>query len=198
MYIKFRKSILTLLAITIVAGFSSISGAGVEKLTAEYSATPIGIDVKAPRFGWQMSSAPGERNLLQTAYHIIVKDPAGNTTWDSGKTAGGSSAGIAYAGSSLKPSTRYTWDVTVWDQKSKTSTASSWFETGLMDGSLNAWEGAQWIGGGDEDLVLYSPYLVIFNAEFTVAIEPGSTSAAFYIRSQRFKAHGQKQEHLSA
>jgi alpha-L-rhamnosidase len=179
MYIKFRKSIFTLLALTVMAGFSSISGAGVDKLTAEYSATPMGIDVKAPRFGWQMSSAPGERNLIQTAYHIVVKDPAGNITWDSGKTPGGNSAGIVYAGSPLKPSTRYTWDVTVWDQKSKTSTASSWFETGLMDGSLRAWEGAQWIGGGDEDLVLYSPYLVIFNAEFTVAIEPGSMRAAF-------------------
>ncbi len=179
MFIKFRKSIFTLLAVSVMAGFSSVSRAGVDKLTAEYSATPIGIDVQAPRFGWQMSSAPGDRNLMQTAYRIVVKDPAGNITWDSGKTPGGNSAGIVYAGSPLKASTRYTWDVTIWDLKSKTSTASSWFETGLMDGSLRAWEGAQWIGGSDEDLVLYSPYLIIFYAEFTVAIEPGSTRAAF-------------------
>ena len=61
--------------------------------------------------------------------------------------------------------------------KGKTSTSSSWFETGLMNGSpnLEAWEGAEWIGGSDEDLVLYSPYLVIFNAKYTTAIEPGST-----------------------
>ena len=47
------------------------------------------------------------------------------------------------------------------------------------DPELSAWSGAQWIGGGPEDLVLYSPYLIIFNLKFTLAIENGSTRAAF-------------------
>ena len=50
-----------------------------------------------------------------------------------------------------------------------------------MNGSpdLEAWEGAKWIGGSNEDLVLYSPYLVIFNAKYTTAIDPGSVRASF-------------------
>ena len=155
--------------------------ANIVNLTTEYSKTPIGIDVQFPRFSWQMDALPGERNIFQTAYQVVVKDPIGNLCWDSGKIMNGYSVGVSYAGIPLKASTRYTWDVRVWDRKGNISTSSSWFETGLMNGStgLQAWEGAEWIGGSDEDMVLYSQYLVIFNARYTTVIEPGSTRASF-------------------
>ena len=107
-----------------------------------------------------MSAQPGERNIFQTAYQIVVKDPGGTLCWDSGKIMSDNSIGVSYAGIPLKASTRYIWDVKVWDRKGKTSTSSSWFETGLMNGNpnLEAWEGAEWIGGSDDDLVLYAPY----------------------------------------
>jgi len=59
--------------------------------------------------------------------------------------------------------------------------ASSWFETGLMDPSpdSSAWGGARWIGGGDEDLVLYAPYLAIFDVKYAVTIASGSARASF-------------------
>lgn len=158
---------------------SIITAQSVNGLKVEYSSTPIGIDVEKPRFSWQMVGGEGQRGLYQTAWQIIVTDKEGKTTWDSGKKAGSISVGIEYAGESLKAKTRYNWKVTAWDQSGNSSTADSWFETGLMDYDQSAWDGAQWIGGGAEDLVLYSPYLIIFNAGFKVAIEPGSTKASF-------------------
>ena len=44
---------------------------------------------------------------------------------------------------------------------------------------LAAWGGAKWIGGGDDDLVLYAPYLAIFDVKYALTIAPGSTRASF-------------------
>jgi hypothetical protein len=37
--------------------------------------------------------------------------------------------------------------LTVWDNKGKSSTANSWFETGFMNPKQEAWGNAKWIGG---------------------------------------------------
>ncbi len=153
----------------------------INNLQVEYTKTPIGIDVTAPRFSWQMTAPAGERNYTQTGYQLEVKDSKGNITWNSKKIAGAVALGIVYAGTPLKASTKYNWTVTVWDQKAKATKASSWFETGLMNPALAAWEGATWIGGGNEDLVLYSPYLPLFNLKYTLAIAPGSTKASIVL-----------------
>ena len=42
-----------------------------------------------------------------------------------------------------------------------------------------AWGGAKWIGGGDDDLVLYAPYLEVFDVEYALTIAPGSSRASF-------------------
>lgn len=153
----------------------------IENLRVEYSKSPVGIDVKLPRFSWQMVAPEGERAFRQTAYQIVVKDPGGMIVWDSKKITDGVSLGIYYSGKPLKSETHYVWNVTIWDQKGIASDASSSFETGLMnpDPGLGAWSGAKWIGGGTDDLVLYSHYLVIFNLKYTVAINKGSTHASF-------------------
>ncbi|MBP7571700.1 MAG: alpha-L-rhamnosidase, partial [Acidobacteria bacterium] len=165
-----------------------IAGAGparaalaVQNLHVEYRTTPLGIDVREPRFGWQLHATAGERGVTQTAYRLEVRDPGGTLAWDSKKVESAESLGITYLGAPLQASTRYTWTVTVWTGAGEELTASSWFETGLMDSKPGApaWGGAEWIGGGDEDLVLYSPYLGIFHASYRVAIAPGSTSASF-------------------
>jgi len=165
-----------------IKGFASTDSAlSIQKLTVEYENTPLGIDVKAPHFGWQMSATAGERNLNQTAYQIVVKDLTGNLVWDTKKVSSSKSVGIEYAGSALKAATRYNWIVTVWDQKGASSSGSSWFETGLMnsDPALSAWNGATWIGGSNDDLVLYSSYLAIFDLKYKLTIEKGSTRASF-------------------
>ncbi len=155
------------------------SAAALTELEVEYSKTPLGIDVEKPRFGWQMRAPESERGYSQTAYQIVVTDPGGAVVWDTGRVASGVSLAIPYAGGSLQPTTRYAWTVTAWDQAGDTASGSSWFETGLMSLDRSAWNGATWIGGGDDDLVLYSQYLSIFDLEYTVRIEEGSSQASF-------------------
>jgi len=153
----------------------------VKNLQVEYRSTPLGIDVRQPRFSWQMEGAAGERGVSQTAYRIEVKDPKGTVVWDSKRTDGSGSVHVTYGGSPLRPATRYAWTVTAWTQAGAPLTAGSWFETGLMDPSPSsaAWGGAAWIGGGPDDLVLYSPYLAIFDVKYVIAIAQGSTRASF-------------------
>ena len=155
------------------------SPAALTGLLVEYRDTPLGIDVVAPRFSWQMRSPAGRRGWSQSAYRVVVSDPEGAAVWDSGRIASGVSLGVTYAGDPLQPSTRYAWTVTAWDQNGDTASARSWFETGLMSTALSAWDGATWIGGGDDDLVLYSHYLPIFRVAYTVTIEEGSSRAGF-------------------
>lgn len=154
----------------------------ITNLEVEYTKTPIGIDVKLPRFSWQMEAPAGKRGYLQTKYQLVVKGPDGKTVWDYTR-ATGESLNITYAGEALKAAARYIWTVTVWDQWGAVATASSWFETGLMDPrpTLDAWDGATWIGGGNDDLVLYSKYLPIFNLDYDLAIAPGSTRASLIL-----------------
>ena len=153
----------------------------VKNLQVEYRSTPLGIDVQQPRFSWQMEATAGERGVAQTAFQIEVRDPRGVLAWDSKKTDSPEALHIKYSGSALKAATRYAWTVTVWTQAGAKLTATSWFETGLMDPSPNsaAWGGATWIGGGNDDLVLYSPYLAIFDVKYVLAIAPGSARASF-------------------
>ena len=49
---------------------------------------------------------------------------------------------------------------------------TSWFETGLMscDSTYQGWKDAKWIGGSDQDMVLYSHYLPVFRLEYTIQL----------------------------
>jgi alpha-L-rhamnosidase len=152
-------------------------------LRVEHTPTPLGIDVEAPRFSWQMEAPADTRGVAQSAYRIVVNDERGAVAWDTGRVTDDVSLGIPYAGQPLQPTTRYTWTVTVWDRQEATASATSWFETGLMNPNpdLSAWDGATWIGGGDDDLVLYAPYLSVFKVRYTLQLEAGSTRAAFVL-----------------
>jgi alpha-L-rhamnosidase len=166
----------------LLCGVSQASAATVVRnMQVEYRPTPLGIDVQQPRFGWQIDATASERGVAQTAYQVEVRDPKGVVVWDSKKVDSGEALGIRYAGSALKATTRYAWTVSVWTQGGQKVTGTSWFETGLMDPSpsLAAWGGAKWIGGGAQDLVLYSPYLAVFEVKYAVTIAPGSVRASF-------------------
>lgn len=153
----------------------------VKQLQVEYRSTPLGIDVEKPRFSWQLEATAGERGVAQAAFRVEVRDPKGAVVWDSKTTNGSGAVHVIYGGNPLEPATRYAWTVTVWTQTGAPISARSWFETGMMDPSpgLAAWGGATWIGGGNDDLVLYSPYLAIFDVRYVLAIAQGSTRASF-------------------
>ena len=168
-----------------VAPFGSAGSSGVTltDLRVEYTSTPLGMDVLSPRFSWQMIAPEGTRGYAQTAYRIKVTDPEGKVEWDTQKVVSEVSLGIHYAGTPLEAATRYHWSLKVWDQNGASSSETSWFETGLMnaDGDLAAWDGAEWIGGGPEDLVFFSHYLSVLKLEYNLQLDRNSksTKAAF-------------------
>ncbi|OJX91927.1 MAG: alpha-L-rhamnosidase [Paludibacter sp. 47-17] len=158
-----------------------LSSAELVKLRTEYTETPLGLDVETPRFSWQLHSTL--QGHYQTAYQLQVTDEQGSVVWNSGKVKTDTSVNIEYAGRELQPSTRYSWQVVVWDNQRKKLQAESWFETGLLDAGpdLTAWDGAQWIGGTGEDLVLVSDYLPVFKLNITLQLDSltASTRAGF-------------------
>lgn len=171
------KTFLVLFSILFCHSFTF--GFDIVNLKTEYAKTPIGIDVEKPRFSWQMQS--DENGACQKAYQITVTDEFGENGWNSGKVRSDISLNIKYAGKPLKPCTRYHWQLTVWNQKNKSITSESWFETGLMNPGISAWDGAKWIGGSDEDMVLYSHYLPVFRIDYALQLdeESKSTKAGF-------------------
>ncbi|WP_417955867.1 family 78 glycoside hydrolase catalytic domain [Flavobacterium sp. ZS1P14] len=148
------------------------------KLQTEYQETPLGIDIKKPVFSWQMKADAILRGLSQKAYRIQVIDESGLTVWDSKKIMSGTSIGIPYNGEGLRATTRYTWSVSVWNQNDKEMAAESWFETGLMnsDPKLSAWNGANWIGGTDRDMVFYSHYLTVYQFSYQMQLDQKTKS----------------------
>ena len=155
----------------------SASAASITKLLTEYQETPMGIDVSQPRFSWKMDN---ERyGASQSAYRIMIATTladlqSGEYIYDSRKIMSSASVGIEYAGRSLMASTRYYWQVDVWDEKgSQFSSAPTWFETGLYGTS---WNNAQWIGSQNHTL---SPYRSRFTIDFDVQIVRGSNNAEF-------------------
>lgn len=172
------------LALLMLCGpFLAFAGVDIGRLQVEYRKEPIGIDVEKPRFSWQMIATDGQRGYFQAAYQIVVSDEQGNKVWDSGKISSGISLGVAYEGKALKPTTRHTWALTVWDQDGQAHSRTSWFETGLMnpDPGLSGWSGATWIGAPDEGQPLYSHYLSVFKLQYGLALDQasGSTRASF-------------------
>lgn len=175
------KKIPYLITASLCLSLGTLAQVKLQGLLTESSVTPLGIDETTPKFTWQMS-APG-RGYRQTAYQIIVVDSKGVIYWDSKKLTSSVSLNIPYSGKALQPATRYTWKVTAWDQGGMRTSASSWFETGLMnpDPGLAAWDGATWIGGGNEDLVLYSQYTSIYKLNYSQTIQEGSSRASFIL-----------------
>jgi alpha-L-rhamnosidase len=136
----------------------------VDKLTCEYRANPLGIDVTAPRLGWKLQGdQPG---LRQAAYRILAASApdrladGGADLWDSGRIESDASIHVVYGGPKPPSRQRIYWQVTVWDATGAAATSeAAWFEMGLLKRS--DWK-AKWIGatlrGGPRSTVP-APYL---------------------------------------
>ncbi len=152
----------------------------VVNLKTEYQSNPLGMDVKIPRFSWQMVDLDVQsKGVKQVTYSISVKDESGNEVWNSGEVKSANSLNIPYAGSVLQSCSRYNWQVTVKDNKDRKSSSSAWFETGFLNSDKSAWGNATWIGGGDDDLVLKADYLSIFKVSYNVQLTANSSRVGF-------------------
>lgn len=174
-----RKILSLILALTLLMGIAVQSGVSafaegvsdsvIVGLQTDYTTNPIGSDASTPTFSWQMQS--DARGQLQSAYQIMVSSSAEKLAagdydmWDSGKVESGIAVGIPYEGKPLEATTRYFWQVKVWDQDGNVaiSTEEAYFETGLMD---SGWDNAKWImvnDGSDEEADNPTTYTIDFD-----------------------------------
>ena len=133
---KLIKSLL-LLMLPMVA----LAKVNVENLRVENLVEPLGIGTATPRFSWIITS--DERDVVQTAYHIIVSDDNGEV-WNSGVVSSTEQLWIPYGGTSLRSGTHLTWRVKVTTNKGETEWSTvQRFSIGLLTESQ--W-GGRWIG----------------------------------------------------
>jgi len=117
-------------------------------LRTEQMVNPMGIDAETPRLSWRLVSA--ERNVMQTAYHVLVASSLEKLNknegdlWDSGKVNSDASIWVSYAGKALKSNVRCYWKVKSYTTRGETgwSEPAHW-SMGLL--SENNWKG-RWIG----------------------------------------------------
>ena len=110
---------------------------------------PMGIEMAAPRFSWQLNSDC--QNQKQSAYHILVASSKQKVEqnegdlWDSKKVMSSKSLHITYGGKILKSAQTYYWKIKVWNSKnivSEWSSTQQW-TMGLMN---KAEKTGKWIG----------------------------------------------------
>jgi alpha-L-rhamnosidase len=144
-----KKQTLTALLLLGLAAVS-FGQLSIKNPTVEYRKNPIGLDEPLPRFSW-IIDAGGRRNVTQAYYEIRVSTDGEalkkgkQILWTSGRTKSDASVLVAYGGQKLQPSTRYYWQVRVWDNSGQVALWSelSYWQTGLLDAAN--WK-AQWIG----------------------------------------------------
>src|SRR6185295_17182032 len=89
----------------------------ISDLRCELLIDPLGIDIKQPRLSWQINSS--QRNVQQTAYHIIVstdKEKLDRNEGDirnSGEINSSQSINVPYLGNALLSGKKYYWKVKV-------------------------------------------------------------------------------------
>jgi len=174
-----------LLIITVIACMGASIRLSAQNLLVENKVNPIGIDVKSPRFSWQLIS--DKRDVVQTAYEIRISDNLQdllknkNLAWNSGKVLSDSSVYVLYKGKELQSNTKYYWQVRTWNNKSK---SASWSQPASWQMALlktSDWK-AKWITPGfiEDSIMRPSP---LFRKEFS--IEKKIVAATAYIT-----AHG--------
>ncbi len=177
----------------------------ISNLRTEYMKQPLGLDEPVPRFSWQLESA--ENGILQQAYRIRVMEETYKihdftkkrglcgseksltfnacdqeqdkscVCWDSGLVESDETLNISYDGEPLHPCTRYVWTVISILADGSEAEASDWFETGLLSGSPDAWEGADFIGASGTELPFSAHDLMTYHISVPVRIYPGSSRA---------------------
>lgn len=129
---------------------------------------PLGLDIKSPRFSWKLRSE--KQNTMQKKAQILVgTTPGASDVWDSGVMENDCSIGTAYTGKELKPETRYEVTVKVWNQEEELAEGHVFFETGMLNPHISAWEGAEWIGA--PEFAVAADTIGVFVIESVICVE---------------------------
>ena len=149
----------------------------VQNPLCENLSNPIGLDIRQPRFSWQLIS--DKRNVMQSAYEIRVgNDPTSlkkGGTWNTGKVLSDQSVYVQYGGAPLESGKNYFWQVRIWDQKGNASLWSdpAFWQMGLLQ--LSDWK-AKWIQVGYKEDTVDRPS-PLFRKEFKVSRKIQSATA---------------------
>lgn len=157
--------LLTIAVILICGSLCTAAANDIRSLRCEYTESPLGIDVAAPRLMWKNYST---KPFTQKAYRILVasspellSDSAADI-WNSGKVKSDDQM-ATYAGPGLGSHKRYWWAVEVWGTGGRSVSEPAWFETGKMSMTPAEWK-ASWIT--DRNDIDFGPS-PIFRKEFT-------------------------------
>lgn len=121
----------------------------VAHLQCEYREDPLGVETMTPKLSWQIQS--NQKNVLQTAYRILVADNVellkkdNGNIWDSKKTSSATSQLVPYKGKQLVAAKKYYWKVMIWDNQGN---VYPWSATAIWQMGLPAredWSAAKWI-----------------------------------------------------
>lgn len=126
-----RKKIAGLM-VWLCLSLTAIAQPNVGALRCELLTNPIGVDKTSPRLSWEIQAK--ERNVVQTAYHILVASSPEKLAqdigdlWDSGRRTSDNSISVFYEGKALKSNTEAFWKVKVYTNKgaSEWSAPASW------------------------------------------------------------------------
>lgn len=116
------------------------------RLRTEYLEDPLGIDIKHPRLGWNLTGDRKRQAAFEIrAAHSPEELESGKLVWDSGIVKSSRMQGHAYE-AGLGSRERVFWQVRVQDEQGSFGgwSEAAWFEAGLLDAS--DWT-ARWISG---------------------------------------------------
>ncbi len=131
-----------------LAALTAGANVGVGSLRTEGLECPLNVENPSPRLSWIITS--DERDVMQTAYHVLVASSpellaeGRGDIWDSGKVSSGMSVWVPFGGGRLSDNTRCYWKVKVFTTKGESawSDPSEW---GMGLKGEGHW-GGQWIG----------------------------------------------------
>ena len=159
----------------------------IKEIYIEYQKNPIGLDEKHPRISWLLES--DEKNIRQTGARILVKNieykDAPYVVFDTGRMETNVSTGIPYTGDPLQACTRYEVSVQLWMSNGETIAEDSFFETGLLDPSVEAWEGAQWIGASKDTVSAQNRGVFVMETEFCFLPDTKRAGVVFGANDER-------------
>ncbi|QYR24366.1 family 78 glycoside hydrolase catalytic domain [Paenibacillus sp. sptzw28] len=122
----------------------------VNMLRFNYKENPVGIDPALARISWQLTAAPGARNVVQSAYRIQLTaedETFSAASADTGKVNSNKSVLVELPGFEVSSRTRYFYRVKAWDGEGIETpwSETAYFETGLLNPA--EWQ-ADWITDG--------------------------------------------------